>query len=74
MVSLLKAQRATQAEERLRAGQLWTDSGLVFTDEFGAPVNPRAVLRAVQRSADRTGPGSGASPCTPFGIRPRWRG
>jgi integrase len=55
MVSLLKAQRATQAEERLRAGELWTDSGLVFTDEFGAPVNPRAVLRAVQRSADRAG-------------------
>jgi integrase len=53
MVSLLKAQRATQAEERLRAGELWTDSGLVFTDEFGAPVNPRAVLRAVQRSATR---------------------
>ena len=55
MVSLLKAQRATQAEERLRAGELWTDSGLVFTDEFGGPVNPRAVLRAVQRCADRAG-------------------
>jgi integrase len=38
-----------------RAGELWTDSGLVFTDEFGGPVNPRAVLRAVQRSADRAG-------------------
>jgi len=53
--TLLKTQRAAQAEERLRAGQLWTDSGLVFTDEFGAPVNPRAILRAVQRSATRAG-------------------
>ncbi len=55
MVSLPKAQRAIQAEERLRAGEHWTDSGLVFTDEFMGPVNPRAVLRAVQRSAGRAG-------------------
>jgi integrase len=54
-VTLLKAQRAAQAKERLRAGELWIDSGLVFTDEFGAPVNPRAILRAVQRSAARAG-------------------
>jgi integrase len=55
MVALLKAQRAVQAQERLRAGELWTDHGLVFTDEFGAPVYPRAILRAVQRSAGRAG-------------------
>ncbi len=55
MVALLKAQRVAQAEERLHAGERWTNSGLVFTDEFGAPVNPRAVLRAVQRSATRAG-------------------
>ncbi|MGO8849853.1 tyrosine-type recombinase/integrase [Mycobacterium sp.] len=55
VVTLLKAQRATQAGERLRAGERWTDRGLVFTDEFGAPVNPRAILRAVQRSAARAG-------------------
>jgi len=54
-VALLKAQRVAQAQERLRAGELWTDTGLVFTGEFGAPVNPRAVLRAVQRCADRVG-------------------
>lgn len=54
-VALLKTQRVTQAAERLRAGELWTDSGLVFTDEVGAPVNPRAILRAVQRSAARAG-------------------
>jgi integrase len=57
MVSLLKAQRVAQAGERLHAGGLWTDSGLVFTDEFGGPVYPRAILRAVQRSATRAGIG-----------------
>jgi integrase len=55
MVALLKAQRAVQAAERLRVGEAWTHTGLVFTDEFGGPVYPRAVLRAVQRSADQAG-------------------
>ena len=54
-VTLLKAQRAAQAEQQLRAGEAWTGTGLVFTDELGAPVNPRAILRAVQRSAAKAG-------------------
>jgi integrase len=40
LVSLLKAQRAAQAAERLQAGNRWTDSGLVFTTEFGGAVGP----------------------------------
>ncbi len=55
VVTVLKAQRAAQAAERLRAGEAWTDTGLVFTDEIGKPVYPRAILRAVQRSAARAG-------------------
>jgi integrase len=54
-VALLKAQRAAQAGERLRAGEAWTDTGLVFTDELGLPVYPRAILRTVQRCAARAG-------------------
>jgi integrase len=54
-VALLKGQKAAQAAERLRAGQAWTDTGLVFTDEIGGPVYPRAILRAVQRCAARAG-------------------
>jgi integrase len=57
MVALLKAQRAAQAAERLHAGEMWTDSGLVFTDELGGSVYPRVVLRAVQRSPGRAGIG-----------------
>ena len=55
MVALLKAQRAAQAAQRLRLGDAWTDTGLVFTDELGGPVYPRAIQRAVQRSAGRAG-------------------
>lgn len=47
MVALLKAHRTTQAVERLAAGNLWDDSGFVFTTEFGRAVDPRNLLRAV---------------------------
>ncbi|CDO88552.1 hypothetical protein AWC29_28425 [Mycobacterium triplex] len=55
VVALLKAQRATQAAERLHAGDQWTDSGLVFTTEFGGPVDPRNLLRAIEIAAAKAG-------------------
>jgi integrase len=55
IVSLLKAQRVTQAAERPYAGEHWTDSGLVFTTEFGGPVDPRNVLRTVELAANKAG-------------------
>lgn len=36
----LKAQRARQLEQRLAAGPLWHDSGLIFTNAVGRPVDP----------------------------------
>ena len=33
LVSLLKGQRTAQAADKLRAGSLWVDSGMVFTSE-----------------------------------------
>ncbi len=47
MVGLLKAHRSAQAAERLAAGNLWDETGFVFTTEFGKPVDPRNLLRAV---------------------------
>lgn len=44
---MLKSQRAAQAADRLHAGEHWTDTGLVFTTEFGTPVEPRNVLRTI---------------------------
>lgn len=37
--ALLRAWRQAQREDRLRAGKKWVDSGRVFTDELGAPLD-----------------------------------
>jgi integrase len=55
IVSMLKAHKAAQAAERLHAGNQWTDTGLVFTTEFGGPVEPRNVLRTLEIAADKAG-------------------
>ncbi|MDR3662099.1 MAG: tyrosine-type recombinase/integrase [Mycobacterium sp.] len=33
-------------------GDQWRDSGLVFTTEFGGPVDPRNLLRVVEAAAE----------------------
>ena len=40
LVAELRAHRARQLEERLRAGRAWEDGGWVFTDELGHPIVP----------------------------------
>ncbi len=55
VVQLLRAQRAAQAAERLRAVNQWTDTGLVFTTEFGTPVEPRNILRTIELAAAKAG-------------------
>ncbi|MFR9804928.1 tyrosine-type recombinase/integrase [Pseudonocardia sp. RS010] len=40
LVVLLERHREEQAAERLTAGQLWRESGYVFTTPVGEPVNP----------------------------------
>lgn len=55
VVELLRKHRANQAAERLRVGSLWQDSGLVFTSEFGGPVDPRNLLRVVETAAKAAG-------------------
>lgn len=55
VVGLLRKHKVTQAEERLRAGDQWLDSGLVFTTEFGGPVDPRNLLRVLEVAATQAG-------------------
>lgn len=55
MVRLLTEHRARQAAERLAAGNLWEDSGFVFTTELGHPADPRNLLRAVALAAKKAG-------------------
>jgi integrase len=42
-LAILKEHRRRQAKERLKAGEDWTDSGFVFTDEYGRPLHPQHV-------------------------------
>lgn len=55
VVDLLRKHKAAQAAERLRAGNQWQDSGLVFTTELGGPVDPRNLLRVVETAAKVAG-------------------
>ncbi|WP_235852864.1 tyrosine-type recombinase/integrase [Mycobacterium interjectum] len=55
VVSMLKKHRTAQKEERLLAGEHWTDHGLVFCTEFGTPVEPRNILRTIETAAAKAG-------------------
>jgi integrase len=44
-VEALKAHRARQAEEKLKAGPLYQDTGLVFATEVGTPLEPSNIDR-----------------------------
>jgi integrase len=55
VVAMLRKHRTEQKAERLRAANQWTDSGLVFTTEFGAPVDPRNLLRVIESAAKTAG-------------------
>lgn len=55
VVALLRRHKIVQKEDRLRAGNQWTDSGLVFTNEFGGPVDPRNLLRVIETAAKAAG-------------------
>jgi integrase len=55
VVTMLRKHKAAQAAEKLRAVNQWRDSGLVFTTEFGGPVDPRNLLRVVEAAAASAG-------------------
>jgi integrase len=54
-VDTLRAHRIRQSEERVTAGAVWRDNGLVFTTEVGTPLEPRNVLRRFELLAQRAG-------------------
>lgn len=45
VMDTLRGQRRRQAEWRLRAGAVWEDSGLVFTNELGGHLMPHTVYQ-----------------------------
>lgn len=60
-VATLKAHRAAQAAERLKAGQIWTPlplgADLMFRTPFGLAVDPDNFRHAVYRATERAGIG-----------------
>jgi integrase len=45
-IAALRAHKGRQDAERLAAGDLWTETGYVFTDALGAPIDPASLRRA----------------------------
>lgn len=55
VMKLLRTQRARQAEQQLRAGPLWEDSGLVFTNALGGHLAEYLVYRDFKKLAASIG-------------------
>jgi len=51
----LRSHRARQIAERLEAGELWDDWGLVFTTSRGTPLHPSNVTHNFQKVLARLG-------------------
>jgi integrase len=54
-VTVLRAQRKQQLEDRLLAGATWVDTGLVFTMPDGRGWHPDVITRAFARLVQRSG-------------------
>ncbi|BBY47648.1 site-specific integrase [Mycolicibacterium arabiense] len=53
VVTALKGWRSQQLQERLAAGDRWTDTGAVFATEFGTMLDARNLLRTVELAAKK---------------------
>ncbi len=54
-VGLLMEHRRRQLEDRIAAGPIWNDTGLVFAHEDGSMISPQWVTRTFKRHVDRAG-------------------
>ena len=54
-VRALQAWRRAQVGERLAAGEVWEDHGLVFVDELGRPPHPETMTRWWREAVARAG-------------------
>jgi integrase len=59
---VLRALKAQQAKDRLRLGEAYTDSGLVFAMESGGPRWPQDVRKQFGKLCQRAGIGAGWHP------------
>lgn len=69
-LATLESYRAGQAAEKLKAGEAWTDTAIVFTTEVGTPIDPANLRRAFRALIKAAGTADiGAS-----GQAERWLG
>jgi integrase len=61
-VQALRAWSASQASERLAAGERWQDTGLVFTNHLGAALDAGNVRKMFKRVCTEAGVGEGWTP------------
>jgi integrase len=54
-VAALKLRREVQEAARRAAGELWTESGFVFTTRYGTPIEPRNVNREFAARSSKAG-------------------
>lgn len=55
VMKLLRSQKARQAEQQLKMGQLWENSGMVFTNETGGYLSYRTVYDCFKRVVAQMG-------------------
>jgi integrase len=55
LVGMLRAHRVRQLEDRLKAGELWEETSMVFTTHTGRLLEPRNVNHAFARAIDQAG-------------------
>jgi integrase len=58
----LRQHRELQARDRLRAGELWQDNGLVFASTVGTPLTANNVIRAFRAITEKAGLGQDWAP------------
>jgi integrase len=61
-VEALREHRKLQARDRLRAGELWQDHGLVFASTVGTPLTANNVIRAFRAITKKAGLGQDWAP------------
>lgn len=68
VADVLRTHKAAQAEQRLRAGKKWNESGLVFTTGLGTELDAANVRRSFRRAL-RSVPGIDPKEWTPRELR-----
>jgi integrase len=57
VVDVLRSHKALQAKDRLKAGEAWQETGLVFTTGIGTPIEPRNLNRHFSDATEKAGLG-----------------